>query len=131
MASPDPGDTPERRRMRLLYIPAVLFAAVSITVFVLAERHPAQPELKAAAAEKIALGDPAQGQQRFASTCAGCHGPNGSGGGIGPKLAGSGLSLGVVKATIDAGNAVMPAGLVKGEDEEAVLAYLSTILQGE
>ena len=131
MSSPEPRETPERRRIRLLYIPAALFAAVSITVFVLAERHPAQPELKAVATKEIALGDPARGRQLFASTCAGCHGANGSGGGIGPKLAGSGLSLGVVKATIDAGNSVMPAGLVKGADEEDVLAYLNTIVQGE
>ena len=131
MTSPEPRETPERRRIRLLYIPAALLATVSITVFVLAELHPAQPELKAVAAKEIALGDPARGQQLFADTCAGCHGPNGSGGGIGPKLAESGISLGVVKATIDGGNSVMPAGLVKGGDEEDVLAYLNTILNGQ
>ncbi len=128
MTSPDPGETPERRRIRLLYIPAALLAVISITVFVLAQIHPAKPELKAVASKDIALGDPARGQELFASTCSGCHGPNGTGGGIGPKLAGSGISLGVVKATIDGGNSVMPPGLVKGKGEEDVLAYLNTIL---
>jgi mono/diheme cytochrome c family protein len=128
MTSPEPAETPERRRIRLLYIPAALLAVVSITVFVLAQVHPAKPELTAVASKDITLGDPARGHELFASTCSGCHGPNGTGGGIGPKLAESGISLGVVKATIDGGNSVMPPGLVKGKDEEDVLGYLDTIL---
>ncbi len=121
-------ETPERRRRRLVYIPAALFAVVALTVFVLAQLHPAKPELKAAASKDIALGDAKHGAVLFANTCAGCHGPNGTGGGIGPRLDGSGISLGVAKATIDGGNSVMPPGLVKGSDEADVLAYLDTIL---
>ena len=121
-------ETPERRRRRLVYIPAALFAVVALTVFVLAQLHPAKPELKAAASKDIALGDAKHGAVLFANTCAGCHGPNGTGGGIGPRLDGSGISLGVAKATIDGGNSVMPPGLVKGSDEADVLAYLNTIL---
>jgi mono/diheme cytochrome c family protein len=122
------AETPERRRRRLVYIPAALFAVVAVTVFVLAQLHPAQPEIKAPAAGDITLGDAEHGAALFASTCAGCHGANGTGGGVGPRLNGSGISLGVAKATIDGGNAVMPPGLVKGADEEDVLAYLNTIL---
>jgi mono/diheme cytochrome c family protein len=121
-------ETPERRRRRLLLIPAALFAAVSLTVFALAQAHPAKPELKAAKSADIKLGDATRGAALFAGTCAGCHGRNGVGGGVGPKLNGSGISLGVAKATIDAGNSVMPPGLVKGTDQEDVLAYLNTIL---
>ena len=121
-------ESPERRRRRLLYIPAALFAVVALTVFVLAQLHPAKPELKAVASKEIALGDPKHGAELFAGTCAGCHGPEGKGGGVGPRLNGSGISIGVAKATIDAGNSVMPPGLVKGADEEDVLAYLNTIV---
>jgi mono/diheme cytochrome c family protein len=122
-------ETPERRRRRLVYIPAGLFALVAVTVFVLAQLHPAKPGLKAVASKDIALGDAKHGAVLFASTCAGCHGQNGTGGGIGPRLSGSGVSLGVAKATIDGGNSVMPPGLVKGAAEADVLAYLNTILR--
>jgi len=122
------AETPEHRRRRLVFIPVALFAVVVITVFVLAQLHLAKPEIKAVESKDITLGDPKHGAVLFANTCAGCHGPNGTGGGIGPELAGSGLSLGVVKATIDGGNSVMPPGLVKGADEADVLAYLDTIL---
>jgi mono/diheme cytochrome c family protein len=122
------AETPEHRRRRLVFIPAALFAVVVITVFVLAQLHLAKPEIKAVQSKDIALGDAKHGSVVFASTCAGCHGANGAGGGIGPRLNGSGISLGVAKATIEGGNSVMPPGLVKGADEADVLAYLDTIL---
>jgi mono/diheme cytochrome c family protein len=122
------AETPERRRRRLVYIPAALFVVVAVTVFVLAQLHLAQPGVKAVDAKDITLGDAKHGAALFSSTCAGCHGANGAGGGIGPRLNGSGISLGVAKATIDGGNSVMPPGLVKGADEADVLAYLNTIL---
>jgi mono/diheme cytochrome c family protein len=122
------AETPEHRRRRLVYIPAALFAVVAISVFVLAQLQLAKPELKPVASKDVTLGDAKRGATLFASTCAGCHGPNGTGGGIGPRLNGSEISLGAAKATIDGGNAVMPPGLVKGADEEDVLAYLNRIL---
>jgi mono/diheme cytochrome c family protein len=121
------AETPEHRRRRLIFIPAALFAVVVITVFVLAQLHLAKPELRAVASKDVALGDARHGAVLFANTCAGCHGANGTGGGVGPALNGSGISLGVAKATIDNGNSVMPPGLVKGADEADVLAYLETI----
>ncbi len=36
----------------------------------------------------IAMGDAAHGSQLFSQNCSSCHGANGSGGGIGPKLVG-------------------------------------------
>ena len=43
-------------------------------------------------------------------------------------MAGLSLPLTVVQAQIDAGGGIMPAGLVKGTQENDVLAYIATIL---
>ena len=64
----------------------------------------------------------------FSTTCASCHGPNGKGGGIGPRLQGLPTTIARVKAQIDAGGGAMSAGLVKGSDEADVLAYMATIV---
>jgi mono/diheme cytochrome c family protein len=102
---------------------------VSGLAFGLAKAHLAKPGLpKAAAGSHVALGDPYRGETVFTQTCAGCHGAGGKGGGIGPRLAGSPISLAVAKAQIDNGGGAMPAGLVKGRAERDVLAYLATIV---
>lgn len=74
-----------------------------------------------------ANGDAARGKALFAEKCSSCHGEHGSGG-IGPRLAGGTITLDAAKATIDAGASGMPAGLVTGQDENDVLAYLGKIL---
>ena len=74
-----------------------------------------------------ANGDTAHGTALFAAKCSSCHGKHGSGG-IGPKLAGAAITLDAAKARIDAGASGMPAGLVTGQDENDVLAYLGKIL---
>ena len=114
------------RTFRLVVVPAILFALVSGTVFVLAELHPAKDEGDAASAP-TAQGDAARGEQLFAEHCAGCHGKGGTGGGVGPTLAGSAVSLDEARATIEDGSGVMPADLVQGQELEDVLAYLETI----
>jgi cytochrome c551 len=114
------------RTFRLVVVPAILFALVSGTVFVLAELHPAKDEGDAAASAPAA-GDVVRGEQLFAENCSGCHGEGGSGGGVGPTLAGSGISLDEARATIEEGSGVMPADLVQGQELEDVLAYLETI----
>jgi cytochrome c551 len=116
-----------RRRVRLVVVPAILFAVVSGTVFVLAELHPAKDE-GAAASAPTGQGDAGQGEQLFAENCAGCHGEGGTGGGVGPTLAGSQISLGEARSTIENGSGVMPPDLVQGQDLEDVLAYLQTIV---
>jgi len=73
-----------------------------------------------------ANGDAVHGKALFAAKCSSCHGEHGSGG-IAPKLAGGAITLDAAKATIDAGASGMPAGLVKGQDEDDVLAYLAKI----
>jgi cytochrome c550 len=113
--------------VRLLVVPAILFAAVSVGVFALANWHPAKRESAAPTAESV-LTDPLRGEQLFAENCATCHGGGGSGGGVGPRLAGNDVSIEEARTTIENGSGVMPAGLVTGQDLEDVLAYLETIL---
>ena len=97
-------------------MPLVLFVAVSGAAFGLARWHPAKPGLPKVSGS-IALGDPYRGETDFQSNCASCHGPNGKGGGIGPRLVGLPISIARVKAQIDGGGSTMPAGLVKDGDE--------------
>lgn len=116
-----------RRAVRLLLVPAMLFVVVSGTVYAFAEWHPAKPKA-AAASEPIVAGSGAErGESLFAETCATCHGDGGSGGGIGPRLAGRAISLDEARSTIENGSGAMPAGLVEGQELEDVLAYLETI----
>jgi mono/diheme cytochrome c family protein len=117
------------RAVRLLVVPAILFVIVSGTVFVLAQLHPAKDEAPAAAASEPTGpgGGAANGAQLFAENCASCHGERGTGGGVGPTLAGSEISIDEARATIENGSGVMPADLVSGQDLEDVLAFLETI----
>jgi mono/diheme cytochrome c family protein len=117
------------RRVRLLVVPAILFAVVSGTVFVLAQLHPAKDE-GAAASAPTGQGDASDGERLFAENCASCHGEGGTGGGVGPTLAGSMVSLAEARSTIENGSGVMPADLVSGQELEDVLAYLETIVDG-
>src|SRR5205823_9717849 len=101
-------------------------ASISGTAFALAELHLARPGLPKASS--IKLGDFYNGQTLFSKTCAACHGQDGTGGGIGPKLAGDPITLQKAVARIEGGGGAMPPGLVKGKDESDVLAFLATIL---
>jgi mono/diheme cytochrome c family protein len=116
-----------RRAVRLLLVPAIIFAVVWGAVFAFAQWHPAKRESKAPTAVSVAA-DPARGEQLFAENCATCHGAEGQGGGVGPTLAGNDVPIADARATIENGSGVMPAGLVSGQDLEDVLAYLETIL---
>src|SRR4051794_24652138 len=99
-------------RARLVLIPVVLFPVFAGGLLTLAKRHLAKPAAPSAAT--VVLGNPQAGHAAFAQKCAACHGANGAGGGIGPKLAGVAVPLAVAKAQIDNGGSVMPAGLVAG-----------------
>jgi len=117
------------RGRRLIVVPLLVFATVSGLAFALAKLHLAKPGVsKAVAGTPVQLGDAYRGETIFQQQCAGCHGAGGSGGGIGPKLQGNPISLAAAKAQIDRGGGVMPGGLVRGEQEADVLAYLATIL---
>jgi len=127
VSSPEPQ--PGWPLKRIVLVPLVLFVVVSATVFTLAKLHPARPDVPAAAPAAVTTGDADRGETLFASQCAGCHGEGGEGGGIGPRLDGAAITLAAAKAQIDNGGGAMPAGLVSGQDEEDVLAYLATIIQ--
>ena len=72
-------------------------------------------------------GDVAAGQQFFTSTCGSCHMNGGQEAGVGPVLAGQGLTPEVVRTTVENGKGAMPPGLAQGEDLENVVAYVVSI----
>jgi mono/diheme cytochrome c family protein len=113
---------------RLVLVPLALFCGVSGAAFGLAELHPARPGLPKTSAT-IRLGDSYRGETVFSQKCAACHGANGVGGSIGPKLAGDPITLQNALARIEAGGATMPPRLVQGQQERDVLAYLATIIK--
>ncbi len=118
---------PRERFLRLVVAPLVLFALFAGTAFALSKLHLAKPGTPKTSG-KVELGDSYRGETIFGQQCAGCHGQGGAGGGIGPKLAGAPITLAAAKAQIDSGGGAMPAGLVKGQQEKDVLAYLAGIL---
>ena len=68
----------------------------------------------------------ARGEVLFGDACAGCHGQGGTGG-TGPPLAGSGLAAEEIAAAIEQGRGVMPPGIVTGQNQEDVVAYVESI----
>jgi mono/diheme cytochrome c family protein len=118
---------PRERFLRLVVTPAVLFAVFAGAAFGLAELHPAKPGTPKATGA-VEVGDSYRGETLYAQNCASCHGQGGAGGGIGPRLAGAPITLAAAKAQIDNGGGAMPAGLVKGQQEKDVLAYLAGII---
>ena len=111
---------------RRLWRPVTLLLCVAGAVFALAQGQflaPSDPA-GAGAAATIALGDPYQGELVFVATCAECHGDGGVGGGVGPRLAGTGLSAALIQSRIERGAGAMPAGLVEGKREADVIAYV-------
>ena len=107
--------------------PLVLGGAIAAATFALAKVHPFSPSATPAS---TTVGDATRGAAIFESTCSGCHGPQGSGGGVGPTLAGAGLDAETVSATVQQGRGVMPAGLVSGQQEADVVAYVVSISSG-
>jgi len=114
------------RFVRLIVVPALLFVVVSAAVFGLAKWHPAKRG-DGASTVVTGPGDLERGRGLFAEKCAVCHGERGEGGGVGPRLVGSDLSLGQARATIENGSGVMPADLVAGQELEDVLVYLEFV----
>jgi mono/diheme cytochrome c family protein len=111
--------------MRRLWRPLVVGAVIVIAVFVLAKARIFEPS--APATTTTAPGDPARGATIFADTCSGCHGEGAVGGDPGPRLVGSGLDAEKIEARIEQGVGVMPAGLVSGQDEADVVAYVVSV----
>ena len=117
------------RRVRLLVIPAILFLSLSGAAFALAKLHLAKPGVpKSTGSLDLTGADAYRGQVVFSQNCATCHGPDGKGGGVGPKLQGDKITLAAIKAQIDSPRGTMPPKLVTGQKERDVIAFLATIV---
>ena len=69
-----------------------------------------------------------EGQTFFSNTCTSCHLDNGmAAGGVGPRLAGAGLTEARIREQVTNGGGQMPAGLAKGQDLDNVTAYVLSI----
>jgi ubiquinol-cytochrome c reductase cytochrome c subunit len=109
--------------MSRLWRPLAGGAVVVVAVFALAKAQLFEPSAVKAAGP----GDATAGQAVFESKCAGCHGVGGEGGSPGPRLVGSGLTAADITTRVEQGAGVMPAGLVSGQDEADVVAYVVSI----
>lgn len=104
--------------------PVLVGAAVVLATFALAKARVFEPS--APAGSPVAGGNVDRGATVFEATCAGCHGPGGAGG-TGPRLQGTGLDAAAVISAVEQGRGIMPAGLVSGQDEADVVAYVVSI----
>ena len=105
--------------------PILVGAAVVLGTFALAKAHPFEPS--APSTFSAATGDATRGAAVFERECSGCHGPAGTGGGVGPTLAEAGLDTATVTTAVEQGRGIMPAGLVSGQEEADVVAYVVLI----
>lgn len=100
---------------------------VVVATFALAQAQIFEPS---APAQAVGTGgDIYRGETVFQRECASCHGSGGEGGGIGPRLADTGLDAVEIAATIRQGSGVMPPVLVSGREEADVVAYVVGIAQ--
>jgi mono/diheme cytochrome c family protein len=104
--------------------PILVGGAVVAGTFALAQAKVFAPSATPASG---AVGDADRGASVFAQNCAGCHGEAGTGGGVGPTLAGAGLDAATVSATVQQGRGVMPAGIVSGQEQADVVAFVVSI----
>ena len=98
--------------------------AVAVATFALAQAEIFAPSAPAGGA---AAGDFYRGETIFQRECAGCHGDGGMGGGAGPALFETGLDATEVSAAVQQGRGVMPAGIVTGQEQADVVAYVVAI----
>jgi cytochrome c551 len=105
--------------------PIVVGGVIAAGTFALAQAEIFAPSAPAGGASST--GDAVRGEAVFDRECAGCHGAGGAGGGVGPKLADSGLDAATVTTAVQQGRGVMPAGLVEGQEQADVVAYVVSI----
>ena len=104
--------------------PILIGGAVAVATFALAQAEIFAPSAPAGGA---AVGDFYRGETIFQRECAGCHGDGGKGGGVGPALFETGLAATDVSAAVQQGRGVMPAGIVTGQEQADVVAYVVAI----
>jgi mono/diheme cytochrome c family protein len=105
--------------------PIIVGAAIAAGTFALAQAQIFEPS--APAGGTAAAGDVDRGEALFERDCAGCHGSGGAGGGAGPALVGSGLDATAVTTAVQQGRGIMPAGIVEGQEQADVVAYVVSI----
>ena len=103
--------------------PLVVGAVIVVAVFLLAQARIFEPSAPAVA---TGVGDVERGESVFESQGAGCHGEEGRGG-AGPTLFETGLDEADVSAAVQQGRGIMPAGIVTGQDQIDVVAYVVSI----
>ena len=104
--------------------PILVGGAVVVATFALAKAQIFEPS---APAGTTLTGDVDRGAAVFAENCSGCHGDGGKGGGVGPMLVGAGLDADTVASAVQQGRGVMPAGIVSGQEQADVAAYVVSI----
>ena len=105
--------------------PILVGGAVAVGTFALAQGQIFAPS--APAGNAAGVGDVYRGETIFQRECAGCHGEGGKGGGVGPVLVEAGLDSTEVSAAVQQGRGVMPAGIVSGQEQADVVAYVVSI----
>jgi ubiquinol-cytochrome c reductase cytochrome c subunit len=111
--------------MRRGWRPLLVGGAVVVCTFGLAQAEIFAPSAPAGGAGRA--GDVDRGETVFLRECASCHGSGGAGGGVGPRLVGTGIDAATATAIVQQGSGVMPASLVSGRDEADVVAYVVSI----
>jgi mono/diheme cytochrome c family protein len=106
------------------WIPILVGAVVVVATFVLAQAQVFAPSAPAGAA---VVGDVSRGEVVFHGECAGCHGDDAKGGSVGPALFETGLDEAQVADAVQRGRGVMPAGIVTGQEQADVVAYVVSI----
>jgi len=104
--------------------PILIGGAVAVATYALAQAQIFAPSVPTGAA---AAGDFYSGETVFQRECAGCHGDGGKGGGVGPALFETGLDTTEVAAAVQQGRGVMPAGIVSGQEQADVVAYVVAV----
>ena len=104
--------------------PILVGGAVVVGTFALAKAQIFEPSTQAGTA---VTGDVDRGEAVFAATCSSCHGDGGAGGGVGPTLVGAGLDANAITSAVQQGRGVMPAGIVSGQEQAHVVAYVVSI----
>ncbi len=111
--------------MGRLWRPVLVGAVVVVATLLLAQSPIFEPSAPAGAP---VAGDASRGEVVFERECAACHGAGGEGG-AGPRLVASGLAADEIAATIEQGAGIMPPGLVSGDEQADVVAYVVTIAE--
>lgn len=103
--------------------PILVGGAVVAGTFALAKAHIFEPSAPAGPA---VAGDTERGKAVFTENCSGCHGASAEGG-VGPALVDAGLDAATVTAVVQQGRGVMPPGIVSGQEQADVVAYVVSI----